>query len=90
MATPHISLVLIIAELKKLTTPTNHSIIYHNIKGGATNVLIYSYADPLIYMYTAIAKWLVVVVVSSLQAVQVLKPHSRLAGFALVGVPAMA
>ena len=38
------------------------------------------YADALIY----VAKWLVayIVVVSS---VQVVKPHARLAGFALVG-----
>ena len=41
------------------------------------------YADALIY----IAERLVVVVVSS---VQVVKPHSRLSRFALVGVPARA
>ena len=43
-------------------------------------------AEALIYT----AKWLVVIVVSSVQAVQVVKPHSRPAGFALVGVPARA
>ena len=40
-------------------------------------------AEALIY----IAKWLEVIMVSS---VQVIKPHSRLAGSALVGVPARA
>ena len=37
-------------------------------------------AEALIY----IAKWLVVIVVSLVQAVQVVKPCSRLADFALV------
>ena len=43
-------------------------------------------AEALIH----IAKWLVVIVESSVQAVQVVKPRFRLAGFALVGVPARA
>ena len=51
----------------------------HSVKYSATTMLIS--AEVLI---NYIAKWLVVIVVSPVQAVQVVKPSSKLAGCALV------